>query len=327
MFDSYTQNNFITPQTADNLTDYYKEIKQDLSDYLKVSYKDIKLTELRTDWTPEDTFQVYNLIYNIRDGKSGKMSLKPGKVLRDRTHDDFLNKCIGKSNILKNVRDQINKKFIEINRPGIIYNFTFQNFYAPFEIHCDGFDAKNMFDPRPDDWSTIRKKDYWDKIRDLAIRTHQGLINLNTSGGTGTIIFDQSFEFSTYVNFSKDLHAPEGWSYGPGSHKQMITFAKGDEPKRFGYNIEKFTHQPFPDEDYAKAWEGIQKPTQPLDVSWDITFPQEEAYGMSLDTVLKFGDVGTLISWDARRYHKTRPYQPSFDSERLTMQYEAMIPR
>jgi len=160
MFDSYTQNNFISPQTANDLTDYYKEIKQDLSDYINVPYNDLKLTELRTDWTREDTIKMYMLVYNVRNGDGGKISLVPGKVLRNKTHEDFLSNCINKSDIIKEIRDQINKKFIAINRPGIIFNFTFQNFYAPFEIHCDGFDAKNMLDPRPEDWSTISKKDY-----------------------------------------------------------------------------------------------------------------------------------------------------------------------
>ena len=63
MFDSYTQNNFISPQTANDLTDYYKEIKQDLSDYINVPYNDLKLTELRTDWTREDTIKMYMLVW------------------------------------------------------------------------------------------------------------------------------------------------------------------------------------------------------------------------------------------------------------------------
>jgi hypothetical protein len=313
---------------ANELTAYYKEIKSDLSSYTGIPYNDIKITELRTDFTVEDTIQMYMIVYMTRDGKGHKISYRPYKVLgTSKEHKDFLTQCIDKSNLVKNYRDIINKKFKEINRPGIIFNFTFQNFYAPFEIHCDGFDAKNVLDKRPANWNDLSSKDYMLSIRKKAERTHQGLINLNTAGGTGTLIFDQLFEFSTYVNFNKDLYAPEGWSYGPGSHKEMITFAKGDKPNRFGYDIINYTGKPFSDEDYATAWKDIPKVTQPKDVAWDITFPKEEAFGLSLETILKFGDVGTLISWDARRYHKTRPYQPSFDNERLTMQYEAMIPK
>jgi len=126
MFNSYTQNNFISSQTASDLTKYYKEIKSDLSDYINVPYNDLKLTELRTDWTPDDTIKMYMLVYNVRNGDGGKISLVPGKVLRNKTHENFLIRCIAKSNIIKEIRDQINKKFIEINRPGIIFNFTFK---------------------------------------------------------------------------------------------------------------------------------------------------------------------------------------------------------
>ena len=182
-----------------------------------------------------------------------------------------------------------------------------------FSTHTDGRDVKNKRDPRPEKWSDLKRSDWF--IEEGWEYTYQGLINIDVENpDDGTVIFDQTFPYSTYLDFS--IPPEEPGRFGQKFSKQMIRFAKGDEIQRFDAEIGNFTHQPMSDEDYL--W--ITNNEQYNKNLW----PQEAGYGLTVDDILTFDMPGTMYSWDSSKYHIVKPMKKGDDLEaknRLTLSF------
>jgi hypothetical protein len=189
---------------------------------------------------------------------------------------------------------------------GKFYWTAFYDINYNFECHCDGRDIKDKRGPRPDNWNDLSYDD-WHQEEDFEF-TRQGLVSLDVDEQhDGTVIFNQSFPYSMYVDFSK---LPHEFPILKDS-KNKIKFAKGDTIERFGAKIEQFTYKPFDEDEYDEIMENC------VDES---IWPIEAGYGLSLDKVCLLGTPGTMYSWDCKKFHKTRPFVPTTnDRRRLTL--------
>ena len=219
---------------------------------------------------------------------------------------------------LKDVKVLLRKRLLEHDRdPGDITTISFFDFLVPFETHCDGFDlSEDVKHMRRDD-PLISEKVEELKQKVSQYNTHQGLINLEADPHYGTIIFNQWYPMSVYCDFDKDNTSR--WSTGWGPYKETIQFYDGDTPERYGEHIRNFTHKYMPEDEYDII---TQHDT--------IHFSRKSSYGLSLEKQLLFGEPGTMIGWDSKKFHKPKPfprkpYIDSLDRNRLCLQYECIV--
>lgn len=200
--------------------------------------------------------------------------------------------------------DLLNKKLSEVvSDHGELYWCALYDIPYNFELHCDGRDVKRKRDPRPDNWDDLTYEDWHHE--DNVEYTRQGLINLDVHDShDGTCIFDQSFPYSMYVDFSK---LPDEFPILK-KQKPKLKFAKGDSIERYGAKIEKFTHKEFDPDDYDYIMENC------IDES---VWPIEAGYGLSLEQILTFDTPGTMYSWDTTKFHKTRPFTEKFQFDEI----------
>ena len=164
-------------------------------------------------------------------------------------------------------------------------------------------DVKRKRDPRPDNWDDLKYEDWHHE--DNIQYTRQGLINLDVHDShDGTCIFDQSFPYSMYVDFSKDMEEFPVLK----KQKPKLKFAKGDSIERYGTEIAKFTHKEFDQDDHDYIMENC------IDES---VWPIEAGYGLSLEQILTFDTPGTMYSWDTTKFHKTRPFTEKFQMDEI----------
>lgn len=191
---------------------------------------------------------------------------------------------------------------------GKMYWTAFYDINNNFELHCDGRDIKDKRGTRPENWDDLNYED-WHQEEDFEF-TRQGLLSLDVKDQyDGTVIFDQSFPYAMYADFSKLTHEFPTLK----NNKNKIKFAKGDSISRYGAEIQKFTHKPFNEDDYDEIMENC------FDES---VWPIEAGYGFTLEKVCVLGDPGTMYSWDCSKFHKTRPYVPTtINRRRLTLAY------
>lgn len=189
---------------------------------------------------------------------------------------------------------------------GKFYWTAFYDINYNFELHCDGRDIKDKRAPRPDNWNDLKYED-WHQEEDFEF-TRQGLVSLDVADPLdGTVIFNQWFPYSVYVDFSKEPHEYPILK----NTKNRIKFAKGDSIERFGAKLEEFTHQPFNEDEYDEIMENC------ID---ENIWPIEAGYGLSLEKICVLGNPGTMYSWDCTKFHKTRPFVPTTnDRRRLTL--------
>jgi len=210
--------------------------------------------------------------------------------------------------------DLLKKKLPEVgrdtsgnNKPYMIalYDLNFN-----FETHTDGADVHCKKLPRPENWSDLKPEDWISPDDEGWTYTHQGLIPIDvTDTKDGTIIFDQMFDYSVYLNMGREYN--EFWLENE-DRKQMIKIGRGDSIERFGKKVENFTNKPMSQEDYDWIMENCIDETD---------FPIEHGYGLSVETMCEFHSNGTLYDWQANRFHKTRPRVVKEDEKRVTLVY------
>lgn len=207
------------------------------------------------------------------------------------------------SYVIKDVLEQ-NFKTNNINAEVDVINI--HNLHQSFEIHCDGRDLGQKLDKRPESFPEYDMAQYnYLSYKDYA---HQGLITLrNDAEDNGTIIFDQWFPVSTYLEQHKNHERK----------KENIRFFKGEPLERFGEKVRNYTNQPMPENDYQQI----------IDVVKDETlFTREQAHGLTLDKILKFGKPGALNVWADKKYHMTIPKKKNeWSKNRILLQYESVI--
>jgi hypothetical protein len=183
-----------------------------------------------------------------------------------------------------------------------LYYYAIYDLNFSFGTHSDGRDIKHKRDPRPENWSDLKRED-WEQEDDVRY-TRQGLINLDVTDPTdGTVMFEQSFPYSVYLDMGVELgKMPHIWGGKP-----RIQFVKGDEPYRFGEEIKNFTHKIIDEDEYDEIMEHC------IDES---IFPIESTYGLSLEQVLTLDNPGTMYTWDCQRFHKVKPFSTVHDPNR-----------
>lgn len=182
--------------------------------------------------------------------------------------------------------------------------------YGAFETHTDGRDVLCKKDPRPKnfDFSSMKPEEWL--IEKDRTHTHQGLVPIACDDPKdGTVIFDQTFDYSVYLNMGRDPF--EDWAES-FSRKQMIKIGRGDSIERFGTKVGNYTDKPMSDTDYDWIMENCFD---------EELFPIEHGYGLSIETMCEFHSNGTLYDWDARRFHRTRPRIVKPDEKRVTLVY------
>lgn len=179
-----------------------------------------------------------------------------------------------------------------------------------FNTHTDGRDVKNKRDPRPENWDDLKYED-WHQEDDWEY-TFQGLINIDAKDpNDGTVIFDQTFPYSVYVDMSTTPEEP--LRFGQKFRKQMIRFAKGDSIERFGAKIQKWTDKPMSHDDYLWIMENGNGNDDHSE------WPIDCGYGLSVEDILTFETPGTMYCWDSSKFHITRPGVK--DKKRLTLSF------
>lgn len=224
------------------------------------------------------------------------------------------------------VKNIIRKKFNAMGRDGgEKETLSFFNFLFPFETHCDGFHLSPEFSATTRADSGIEEMVKEEQRRSPYIHLHQGLINLEADPHHGTIIFDQWYPMCHFLDHSKDETST--WSTGEAPYRQNMHFYKGDDDNRWGEKIRHYSHSHMDKKDYNKIIEHIYG-VNDLDERDD--FPYEATYGLTLEKELLFDKPGTLISWDAKKFHKPKPFPRKTYSEflqnpdRLCLQYESI---
>ena len=205
---------------------------------------------------------------------------------------------------VEDIRDILEFSFVKNDIPAKLIDFNIHNLHKPFEIHCDGSDLTEKIDKRPESFPEYDMAQYNVSYKDYA---HQGLITLrNDAEDNGTIIFDQWFPVSTYLEQHKNHERK----------KENIRFFKGEPLERFGEKIRNYTNQPMPADDYQQI----------IDIVKDKNlFTREQAHGLTLDKILKFGNPGTLNAWADRKYHMTIPkIKNQWSKNRILLQYESV---
>ena len=219
---------------------------------------------------------------------------------------------------ITDVKVLLRKRLQEQDRdPGDITTISFFDFLVPFETHCDGFDlSEDVKHMRRED-SSLNEKIEELKRNVSQYNTHQGLINLEADPHHGTIIFDQWYPMSVYCDFGKDNTSR--WSTGWGPYKETIQFYNEDTPERYGEHIRNFTYKYMLDDEYN------------IITQHDAShFSRKSSYGLSLEKQLLFGEPGTMIGWDSKKFHKPKPfprkpYADSLNRNRLCLQYECIV--
>ena len=199
------------------------------------------------------------------------------------------------------IADLMEHKFAELERPAYVKDLAFHNMAHGLKVHNDGQDIKTKLKnavPRPDHHPNYAPEEYTEK--ESVMYAHQGLVNLDAQKDNATIIFDQWFPYSTYYDIANDIN-------NLGEPKRpVISFAKGDQFERFGEHIRGLTNKHFDKQDYIhmsyplKNYKDVQK--------FRKLFPIDKLFGLTLNKILYFGNPGTLISWDHKRYHMAKPF-------------------
>lgn len=203
------------------------------------------------------------------------------------------------------IKDILEENFEANNLSAEVKNINIHNLHQSFEIHCDGRDLDQKLDKRPKSFPEYDMTQYSMPAHDYA---HQGLITLrNDADDNGTIIFDQWFPISTYLEQHKN----------PELTKENIRFFKGEPLERFGEKIRNYTNQPMPESDYQQIMDIVKNET---------LFTREQAHGLTLDKILKFGKPGTLNVWADKKYHMTIPKtKTEWSKNRILLQYESVF--
>lgn len=205
----------------------------------------------------------------------------------------------------KTICSHLENSFEKQNFPAKIKTINIHNLNDWIEIHCDGVNIQNRKEPRPGSFPYYDPKNYYpESFIDYA---HQGLITLKNNGeNNGTIIFDQWFPISTYVEQDNDFNA----------NKANIRFFRGEPLERFGETIRFYTNTDMPDEDYNKIINAIGN---------DRAFSREKAFGFTLDKILFFDKPGTLNVWATKKYHLPIPLpKKQWSADRIMLQYETV---
>lgn len=205
---------------------------------------------------------------------------------------------------ITDISDYLESEFIKQGVPAKVVDLNIHNLHQPFEIHCDGIDIKEKNNERPKTFPKYDMQQY--NLVSLNDRAHQGLITLrNDDKDNGTIVFDQWFPISTYLEQHK-THERK---------KENIRFFKGEPLERFGEKVRNYTNQPMSENDYKEI----------MDIVKDKTlFTREQAHGLTLDKILKFDKPGTLNMWAVKKYHMTIPKKKQdWSKNRILLQYES----
>ena len=205
---------------------------------------------------------------------------------------------------ITDISDYLESEFTKHGVPAKLVDLNIHNLHKPFEIHCDGIDIKEKNNERPRTFPKYDMQQY--NLISLNDRAHQGLITLrNDDQDNGTIVFDQWFPISTYLEQHKSHERK----------KENIRFFKGEPLERFGETVRNYTNQPMPDNHFAEIMNVVKHKN---------LFTREQAYGLTLDKILKFGQPGTLNMWAVKKYHMTIPKKKQdWSKNRILLQYES----
>jgi len=307
MWESIQHPDFLTKNEVREVKDLFNKFSKMLAqEYLGVDKNSIQITE----WND----------YNHIAYTGG--NLLPGKMdYINYTDPDFsmwiheIKPRLDKDDIFNWLRGLLSRKFDGINRKADFRWVSFFNFNYHFETHCDGMDVLNKEYPRPPSFDDLKPDNWIPADYGKYVYTHQGLINIDCEHPTdGTIIFDQSFPWSTYIDFSRPSPPVERWP-NVGDDREMIIFGKGDSITRFGETIRNFTFDDIPEEQYNLIIEHCDK----------SELSREALWGLSIDKILYFGQPGTLISWDTDKYHRVKPFPIEEKRRRLCIQYDCRM--
>ena len=298
LHESVEHDNFVDPALITGLKDFYNYITPKFAE--EIAHMDPSHLKINDIWASFDvageetaSFICFDYLNAVNRAKSGLFRSADNEVYRQ-----FKKKYQNDFNIIKEMRDAVHTNLTKLGRdPGWIWTTSIFNFNKPFEIHTDGVDTPLKSQNRPEKWEDLNPKQYKPN-KATPCAGHQGLINIDAGPTAGTVTFNQWYPYSVYLNYGAEIEGT--WSVGPAPKKRIICFGKGDEPTRFGEHIRNFTDAPMSDEDYARIMEHVEDHTR--------VFNQEEGYGTSLEKILYFGEPGKLISWDSKRFHKTKPF-------------------
>lgn len=325
LYDSLQYPNFFNESELKFVTDGYWKLYNDVLNKIETfdhdkSYMRIEEANFSRKGTPDIVWsQIVSAIRNKEKHSKEK------RVQLDFWHKDDGFEFIQKyNNWLKDTISIMEKRFEEIGRPAKVVDIAFHNFASALKIHCDGQDIlqklKNK-SPRPKHHPKYLKQEY--DPGEYFKYAHQGLVNLDAQPDKATIIFDQWFPYSTYYDIVNNVDNLDEMK------RPCITWCKDDNGlfERFGEYVRGLTNKPFPHKDYMEMMKPITNPN--IIGRFKQQFPIEKLSGLSLNKILYFGQPGTLISWDNKRYHMAKPFKLQGDGgigneNRLMLQFETL---
>ena len=331
IFPSIQVPDFFTPEEVKEVRDNYKEMeKLILEEYFEEEPNTSKITCMHVmDLNSNKIGHIARI-----NSKTGKWNTRDGRAKWDVSGHDGENESDFKlfmstidTDWMYDVRELLVKKFNDMGRDsGELVTLSFFDFLFPFETHCDGFHLSPEFSLTKREDPKIKKLFEKEKSENELQHLHQGLINLDAEPHHGTLIFDQWYPMCHFIDYSKEKGST--WTTGNYPYKSSIQFYKGDEPTRWGEPIRNFTNEYMDKEDYDIITEHIKNKKNLHEFD---QFSKESGYGLSLEKELLFGQPGTLVSWDAKKFHKTKPFPRKTYEEhvkssggRLCLQYECI---
>jgi hypothetical protein len=284
-FESVSIVNFLPEYYIDCLLDTYRRTQKNIS---KNYGKDKKVTEIFLPTRGCD--KNIQVIYEDVNHKQTELPV-PTPV--------NTKKFIGK------LRKLIINKFETSQIKLGLYKLCIHNLNGPLQIHCDGIDIENRYNPRPENFDLENKFPQDNKPGKDLDMFNQGLITLkNDNLYNGTVIFDQWYPISSYL-FSDT-------EYNERENKTLIKFYKNETWKRFGEKIRLNTKQEISKADWNNLQQAVEDP-QILNKS--------EFTGLSIDKILHFGQPGTCSAWANKKYHASLPTK-TWSRNRLNLQFE-----
>ncbi len=143
------------------------------------------------------------------------------------------------------------------------------------------------------------------------IHAFQGTVALDLDNEKySTAIFNQWFPYSTYymTNYSEETT--------PWKKRIDMSFLENHAPMRFNESIRNHTGKEFSEAN----WNNINE-YWIRECDWH-SFDKKQFYGLSLDRVVLFGNPGTLNLWDCKKYYISMPWNATFGTRRLTLNFE-----
>lgn len=298
-YSSQTITDFLSQEHVNQILYSYERVNEFFS---KLYDEPMQLTEINTD-PYKHNVRTFRLKSTTKSNKN-KIALES----TDQSKEFRKAQKAGVFTWIAPVIKELEHKFDQHGMPARIYKFSILHLVSGLGIHTDGaeMNKKTKHGERPNSFPEYDSKIYHALEHfDFA---HQGLITIKNSGpNNGTVIFDQWFPFRSHL----EQHQP---CVGSGRNVN-ITFFKGEPLKRFGEIVREYTDQPMPNDQYDEIIQAIGN---------DNSFTPEQAHGLTLDKILKFGNAGTLIMWPGMKYHMPLPVSRNeWGTQRIMLSYQA----